>query len=261
MKKIINLRIVQLPFIAICMLSFSCQESSFSNTEVPKVKDLPSFADFYGKITKVTDGKIVIQSTTGLGSQNEIRNNSIETNFQNSNVNADAVLASINDVKIGNGLSARESSTSIESLFGTTAKIGITKSLPNSRTEDASGEIYIPKLLTIQSKLDELFKGQVVLWNADPKNENGVTVKLEYRPQSQSKQNIAIGNPSYLINGFIVPDDGKLIITKEMIAIFPNGSELNLTIARGNIDFIDNNEKIYSTGALTAVYTRSTVKN
>lgn len=261
MKELTNKWTIAL-FTAITIIGCAERESDKGNITT---KNLPSFADYYKLVSRKTDGKVVIQSTIGLASQNEVRNNYLDGHFDlgDSKIGrTDVPNVTVSGIDVNQKNSGRKSSQNIESLFGKVAKIEIGETLKTGRTGSAAGDIYIPQLLTIQGSVESLRDGDQIIWNADPKNTNGVTFKLEYKSHSQSNGSISKENVDNILNAFIVDDNGKLIISKEMISKFPNGSDVNLTIARGNMDFISNNENnlTYSVGGVTAVYTRTKIQ-
>lgn len=248
-------------FFALTLLAVGCKEREASNNI--EVSNLPSFSDYYKLVSKQTDGKIIIQSTVGLGSQHELRNNSVDTYFDNSTSSkisrASLPNVSLNGANTLNNYNSIENTQKVASLFGTSPRIEISESLKSGRSQSAEGEVYIPELLTIQNKIEFLREGDQITWNADSKNTNGVTFKFEYKPQTQSNKNIAEQFNSNILNAFIVSDNGKLVISNEMISKFPNGGDISLIIARGNMDFINNSDATYSVGGVTAVYTRAKI--
>jgi hypothetical protein len=230
------------------------------------VNNLPTFADFHEMISKPTDGKIAIQSTIGINSQKEIRNNYIDGYFdlsesENGRISLpDVTVAGISLNKNSNARLLQSSNSSdIQSLFGTVVPIEVSESYANGRVASTVIDMYIPNLLVIESPLESVSSNDMILWNKDELNENGVQIKFEYKALTQSSQEIAESHPEDFIYGFIVPDNGTLKITSAMLEGFPKESDILITIARGNIDFTDGEEEIYTTGAITAVSTRARV--
>lgn len=253
----------------VALFSFaSCQQDSTEEIESLNSNDdnLPTFADFHEMISKPTDGKIAIQSTIGISSQEELRNNYIDGYFEileeeNGRMSLPKVF--VGEISLNDETNARilqsTNSSDIQNLFGSAVPIEVSEHYANGRTVSTSFEIYVPKLLTIESSLESISPNDMIHWNKDDVNENGVQIKFDYKASTQTSQEIGESNPEDFIKGFIVPDNGSIKITSDMLEGFPNNSDILITIARGNIDYIDGEEEMYTTGAITAVSTRAKV--
>lgn len=246
-------------FLGILIVSFfqACETEQFEK-EI-EANNLPTFADYYDLLTQQTDGDIVIQSSVGIGSQDGERNNSIQAYFEK--------RTSLPNVKVG-GLVLNKSNTEqmleysedaqIAQLFGT--KVFIDVQDPVARLKLVQSEMYIPDLLTIANQIDRLKVGDEIEWNSDAANVNGLILRFEYQSLSQTSQAIAEQYPDDIIDGFIVPDGGSIILTQEMLNSLPSGADINITIARGNIELLPvSNDEVYKVGGVTSISTRATV--
>ena len=99
---------------------------------------------------------------------------------------------------------------------------------------------YIPFIADTNHVIEgsEIYVGQVLKWNADPKNPLGVGIVLEYEPKSTS-------NPALAKKGFDHPeknyvyikDDGEWKVTPELFEDMPHEAAVYLTIIRGNFKY------------------------
>lgn len=248
-------------FIVVALFFISCQETEINEEKQVDTEEFRSLDELYAMITKPTDGKIIIHSTTGIGSQNDLRANSIDTHFKvgeesNSRISFPSVtIGEIIVEESSNQANQRVKSNSlaIEQLFGSNVPVKIGEKYSNGRTSSTEDDIYIPELISFTTEFDNITIGTLIQWNPDPNNKNGVQFEMSYTPLNQPSDEIAEQYPLYYVNGMSVPDNGELILTSEFLKEFPDGADVNITIARGNIDFLSNEEEIYTTGSITSV--------
>jgi len=109
------------------------------------------------------------------------------------------------------------------------------------------GQMYIPKLfypvtyenLTVDEKVTA---GTTVKWNKDERNENGVLIKFEYSPSTQSDLMNRINYPEYIRGGKIVEDIGDYTFSASDFSDFPSNADLDFSIERvGYTTFTDKN--------------------
>jgi len=99
------------------------------------------------------------------------------------------------------------------------------------------GQVYIPKLfypvtyenLTVDEKVTA---GTTVKWTKDDKNENGVLIKFDYSPSTQSDSLNRINYPEYIRGGKIVEDSGEYTFSASDFSDFPSNADLDFTIER-----------------------------
>ncbi len=241
--------------ILVLVLFIACQPETIEK-EID-VEELPTFEDYYNLLVQEADADIIIQSFTGIGSQEGSRNNSISAYFKNRESLPTVSVGGISLVQKENFLESRDAEK-IASLFGT--KVAIEVQDPTARTQIMQTELYIPELLTIANQIDRLKVGDEITWNGDEENANGLILRLEYDPLSQPSQAIAEQYPDGIIDGFIVPDGGAVVITQEMLNLLPVGANIYITIARGNIELLPvSGGEVYKVGGVTSVGTLAEV--
>ncbi len=235
----------------ILALSIACQPETIEK-EID-VEELPTFEDYYNLLVQEADADIIIQSFTGIGSQEDPRNNSIKAYFKDKESLPTVSVGSISlEQKSGENFLESRDNEKIATLFGTNVAIEVQD--PVARTQIIQTELYIPELLTIANQIDKLKVGDVIEWNGDGANANGLILRFEYDPLSQISQAIADQYPDDIIDGFIVPDGGSVIITQEMLHLLPVGAYINITIARGTIELLPvSTGEVYKVGGVTSV--------
>lgn len=259
MKKLLTFAIL-IPL----LFNSSCKENIDSVADL-EVNDLPTFADFHEMISRPTDGKIAIQSNIGINSQNEIRNNTINGYFsiegENKRINLPKITVGglpLNISETGNNLT-NQRTQKIEDLFGSNVPFKINEEYSNGRTTNVAFELYVPELLIVEKDIEIISEGSLISWNEDEKNKNGIQFKIEYNPLTQYSKEIAEKYPSKFLKGFIFPDTGNITVNSEMLEGFPEGAFVNIIISRGTIDFFNEGEEVYTSGAITSVETRAQV--
>ncbi len=241
--------------VLILALSIACQPETIEK-EID-VEDLPTFEDYYNLLVQEADADIIIQSFTGLGSQEDPRNNFINAYFTDK---SSAPIVKVGGVQLyPNGNSLESSDTDvIEAMYGTNVSIEVQD--PVARTQIIQTELYIPELLTIANQIERLKVGDVIEWNGDGANVNGLILRFEYASLFQTSQAIAEQYPDDIIDGVIVPDGGSVIITQEMLHLLPVGATINITIARGNIELLPvSGGEVYKVGGVTSIAASATV--
>ncbi len=243
--------------ILLLALSIACQPETVEKEII--VEELPTFEDFYNLLVQEADADIIIQSFTGIGSQEGSRNNSIKAYFKDKENLPTVSVGSISlEQNSENNFLENEDTEKIASLFGT--KVAIEVQDPVARKQIMQTDLYIPELLTIANQIDRLKVGDVIEWNGDGENANGLIIRFEYASLFQTSQVIAEQYPDDIIDGFIVPDGGSVVITQEMLNLLPVGANINITIARGNIELLPiSGGEVYKVGGVTSIAASATV--
>ncbi|MCF6352384.1 MAG: hypothetical protein L3J06_05185 [Cyclobacteriaceae bacterium] len=239
----------------ILALFMACQPETIEK-EID-VEELPTFEDYYNLLVQEADASIIIQSFTGIGSQEGLRNNSISAYFKDRNSLPVVKVGGITLVQKENFLESSDNGQ-IAPLFGT--KVSIEVQNPIARTSIMQTELYIPELLSIANQIERLKVGDIIEWNGDGENANGLILRFEYNPLFQPSQAIAEQYPDDIIDGFIVPDGGSVVITQEMLNLLPVGANIHITLARGNIELLPvSDDEVYKVGGVTSIAASATV--
>lgn len=130
-----------------------------------------------------------------------------------------------------------------ELLFGHTVTLGIGVDFATRSEEDATRiSFYIPKILQISSpevlgEGDMLplcdYKSFILRWNADPLNEKGVVVVVEWYGS------VIFGHEkegSYVRCYDVFPDTGEALLSREMFDGIPDTGLCHMTVVRGNVE-------------------------
>lgn len=149
---------------------------------------------------------------------------------------------------------SKSSNLDSEDIYGKTLSI----QLGDKSGKTTSGEIkmYVPKKLNISKPIPISEKNVTILahhknflleWNADPKNEEGLMLAIEYLGENvdaRKNTDIHIQNVDH-----IEYDNGKYILKQAMFDDIPNLAYVNLILLRGNVEISEfNNEtlKLYA---------------
>lgn len=112
-------------------------------------------------------------------------------------------------------------------------------------TSSENGSIYIPESINWSGGIGLSYAsygpGDVLTWNADQNNSNGVVISLEYLPSEQSNLAIAQAQPRHIYRGINVPDNGSFLLRAEYFDDIPDGASLNAWIGRVGKGFISTN--------------------
>ncbi len=141
----------------------------------------------------------------------------------------------------------------INAIYGQTIDIAF---------EDGTGErteveMYVPKTLVVVEEAypQKVEVGMLIEWNADEQNEKGVVVEL-------IEQIGGTGTIKPIWQAFVVPDNGQLVITEDMLSPFENGDYVELKLTRANGTFVEDSQS-YTAVALSSItlaYTARIVK-
>ena len=98
-------------------------------------------------------------------------------------------------------------------------------------------EIISPGVETSQELLPYCYYRNFVLkWNADPQNENGLVVAVEWNGSDIFGKHYG----EYVLTADILPhDNGSAILNDRMFAGIPQGAIANLILLRGNIEILE----------------------
>ncbi len=130
---------------------------------------------------------------------------------------------------------------------------------PQREGNSAEVSLYVPKLIEITTPLvtsdDDFYpfcysKDFVLRWNADPDNENGVIVSVEWygATAGQGDYNARIRRIDLL------EDTGEARLDEKLFEGIPNTALVNLTVLRGNIENIDLDNCTYKVSGETHAY-------
>lgn len=127
------------------------------------------------------------------------------------------------------------------------------KKIKYSVDNNTTKELYIPNLIKPIFNKTKVSPNSEITWNPDPLNKNGVAIWVYYMPTIQYFS-IMESNRHYIVEGIVVPDNGKYTITNELLSRFPNGSTVELSIGRAAFDINNNYPSLvaYTTRTLTA---------
>jgi len=141
-------------------------------------------------------------------------------------------------------------------LFGNTVTFSLSST--NTSDEDGAGNLlrsgnndnrevimYVPELVEILSpRVDTerdilpycFYRNFILEWNADPNNENGLVVAVEWNGGDIFGKRYG----EYVINADILPNDnGRAILDNRLFDRIPQGAIANLILIRGNIEVIE----------------------
>jgi|GEM_PF-1898898 len=98
-------------------------------------------------------------------------------------------------------------------------------------------QILSPRVETTQDLLPYCFYRNFILeWNADPNNENGLVVAVEWNGGDIFGKHYG----EYVINvDIITEDNGRTILDNRLFDRIPQGAIANLLLVRGNIEIIE----------------------
>lgn len=130
-----------------------------------------------------------------------------------------------------------------EFIFGKTVTVGIGADFATrSEEDDTQVSFYIPEILRISSpevlgEGDLLpicdYKSFILRWNADPLNENGIVVVVEWYGS------VIFGHEkdgSYVRCSDVFPDTGEALLSREMFDGIPDTGLCHMTVIRGNVE-------------------------
>ena len=181
-----------------------------------------------------------------------------ERDVENTNGNVSAAPPRPRNIGFAvNGNLARELAANMtqpnNQYFGTNVKFSLFNTNTGSNNgvmkapgnDDNSTTMYVPELLEITSPhiatADELlpycyYKDFVLGWNADPQNENGLVVVVEWNGTD------LYGNEykEYVRNADILTNDnGRAVLNNALFDGIPHGALVNIQLIRGNIANLD----------------------
>ncbi len=108
--------------------------------------------------------------------------------------------------------------------------------------QSLSKKIYVPERILFSldenysfafNSKNKLTENQTIHWNVDPKNINGVVVKITYFDHLGTSSEVEINNYD------IVPDNGSLTLSENYFKNIPNNVPVVVTLIRGNIDTLN----------------------
>ena len=243
--------------IAVCLASItSCNKNSDVAMDKTPAKKTYNNVLFIGK-TKYSlfmngaDKKIGYFSTK----QDALSKEEISVLGMNESENADNFAL----FKI-NGVAAKEIKTIVaaenfdlrnQALFGRNVKFSIPcKNAGNngvSKAPDKGVDMYVPEIVKITSpkivKSSDLlpycyYKNFKLCWNADPQNENGLVVIVQWTGTDMFGKN---HNTSVYSLDIITEDNGEYILKNAMFDHIPQGAIVKLVLLRGNIELFQQN--------------------
>jgi len=138
-----------------------------------------------------------------------------------------------------------------QALFGKNVKFSIPcKNAGNngvSKAPDKGVDMYVPEIVKITSpkivKSSELlpycyYKNFKLCWNADPQNENGLVVIVQWTGTDMFGKKY---NTSVYSLDIITEDNGEYILKNAMFDNIPQGAIVKLVLLRGNIETFQQN--------------------
>jgi hypothetical protein len=136
------------------------------------------------------------------------------------------------------------------SLYGsnvnfTLSRRSLVKGSQKIVAKDTTISMYIPNLVEITSpriaRTEDLFphcyyKDFMLKWNADPKNENGLVVIVEWNGTVLN----GTSSTNYVRNIDIIPNDnGETVLNNKLFDNIPENALTYITLLRGNISILD----------------------
>jgi hypothetical protein len=158
---------------------------------------------------------------------------------------------SVNNQKLNIGKNSKSQQISDLDIYGKNLSIDFTS---NKSTEDIkSVNLYIPKKLNVSKPVSEdgksvyaFYKNLSLEWNADPKNENGLMIAVEYFGETVGRTNT--GKHLQIID-YIEVDNGKFTLKDKMFEDIPDLSFVDIVLLRGNIDISEVDGETFKTYA------------
>ncbi len=141
----------------------------------------------------------------------------------------------------------------VNAVYGQTIDIAF----EDDNGERTEVEMYVPKTLVVVEEAypQKVEVGMLIEWNADEQNEKGVVVEL-------IEQIGGTGTIKPIWQAFVVPDNGQLVITEDMLSPFENGDYVDFRLTRANGTFVEDSQS-YTAVALSSItlaYTARIVK-
>lgn len=138
-------------------------------------------------------------------------------------------------------------SSSSSNIYGKPMTITVSRK-GEGKSSETSEEVtmYVPKKLNVSTPVppnnDKIttvayYKDFLLEWNADPKNEHGLMVAVEYKGENVNAENNTfthVQNVDHIEN-----DNGKYILDNSMFDGIPNLSFVDIILLRGNIRIDD----------------------
>ena len=142
--------------------------------------------------------------------------------------------------------------TGANSILGNTISVTLSGAGVNP---SMSNTIYAPKLMEVTSFPNydgwspiELTIGSEITWNADPNNDVGVGIMLEYDPVGFYNGANGGVEGSNRTNYIVTEDDGSYTFTAEDFAGFPAGMRIEISVGRGNYKRVSTTDGQYHIG-------------
>jgi len=258
MKNMKNMKLITL--VSAVLIFASCSKDSENSVQSGEI----SIADVIKEVSKidVSDHNMITLSASNIGG--ETAQIDVHQDFDNSSETArfhggDVQIAINGEIVKGNystpfSRSSQRSLSSSPFEFGKKITFQIqSSSAVNGRINSEEYEVYNPELIRITNK-DEIHtfdktKGLPIQWNADLLNEHPVTIELVLRSESEDG---SLTSSSVNVTK-IVYDTGDFTVPASDLAVFPNGSTIDIVIIRGNQERMDQNAfTLYNSDLISA---------
>ena len=231
----------------------SFEAAAANNNIANKYRLLDISANAYHDYFKITD------NTVGFNSLKSASNgeHSLVKKIEISNEIKKSISLNRQKIPLGKNSSTEEFDGS--EIYGKTISLNYgTKKETNKNSEDSAEiKLYVPKKLNISKPVQQTntktsilayYKNFVLEWNADPKNQEGLMVAVEYLGETlsgiENDEMASIVNVDHIEN-----DNGKYILKQAMFDDVPNLSFINIILLRGNVDIREIEGETYKTYA------------
>ena len=149
----------------------------------------------------------------------------------------------INDyeLKLEGHRTVKKFSGSNRDFYGKEITLSFTAPGAEERNGNTYGPYYIPEIMEAdipeENSMKVLKEGGTITWNADPLNELGVFIVIDYNTFENS--DLREQHPNRQVEFEIVPDDGSYVFRRSDFPLIPAGALVIVRIIRGAYDFID----------------------
>ncbi len=213
-------------------------------------------AGIYDKASAPTDFELVISALNANPVTNEVvysQYNGISGECSNCGtraipLNPEKYSASVNNKNIFTIENVNQANNDLSFIYGNNVEFAINNNLTRSLSSTVS--LYVPQLIRITAPAilnnNDMYplcyyENFIVKWNRDARNQNGVLVVIEWLGTMAYGQD----HPDmyYRVVDFAQTDSGQFTLSSDMFKDIPDTALCYLTVARGVVELIDNNNE------------------
>ncbi|QNK77090.1 hypothetical protein H7F37_13375 [Winogradskyella sp. PAMC22761] len=228
--------------ICIAIFTFSCSEESHELNTSAEISNTKTFEDYIAFNYADVDNKITVQRMGALNTTASI--NTISTTSKIGAIELELDGTPFKGDNIYYGKNATNWTNNVEDLsmfYGKEVTIDLSNNSLQAKNGSSSNSVsfYIPDIIVANLyNLNEgrIQSGSYITWNSDSENANGITLAVEYKPMSQTDEDMYNDYSERLIKAITVDDIGSYTITDADLAEFPD--DANLTFYVGRVGYV-----------------------